>query len=315
MGLLDRFRKSAPTTVGEASPALARAPRVPVELPPDVLRDAEECFQTNRDTGSCTRGRGSAVLMSVAGTSHRQEAVEAVVDGRGGSAAVLGTNVAAVFLRDPDNEHDRNAIRILVDGIHIGFVPARDAAQFQPLLKECERRQVTLVGSVRLLGDDGEPWCAGLQIRPNLDGWDLPKRKKAAPKAKAAPPPPRASALLQGDDLTRVQDGLAQLVWLMPDLRVGYQDPARTKQRAGLMVKRVRELIPALEGHAEALEAVDQQRGDLFTAMVEELESYLEDLLEAEDADEREDASLELILALEEVHGALQNGKTDTAPA
>ncbi len=42
------------------------------------------------------------------------------------------------------------------------------------------------------------------------------------------------------------------------------------------------------------------------------LEGYVDDLLDAEDADEREDASLELIFALEEVHSALENGQTDT---
>lgn len=281
MGLLDRLsRKSAPV--------------VPVELPPEALRDAAACHQSRRDVGHVTRGRGSAVLLSVAGTVHRPEGLAAIVAGRGGPAAVKGENLPAVLRRDPANAHDPNAIRVLVDGVHIGFVPAREAGRFQPLLVECERRGVLLVGSVRPTGGDGGPWGAGLQVRPNLDGWDSAPVKKAAKKTAAAPPP---VVLLEGDDLARVVDVLR---------RLSHQEPVRTKQKAGLVAKQVRELLPALEGHAAALEAVDEKRGQAFGDDVDDLEGVVDDLLDAEDADDREDVHMNLQSEIEDVLAGLE---------
>ncbi len=122
-----------------------------------------------------------------------------LVVAHGGPSVVTTNNLPAVLLRDPENPHDSDAIRVLIGGVHIGFVPAREAARFQPLLQECERRGVLLVGSVRLKGGDGSPWGAGVQIRPNLDGWQstMPKIKPTAKKK----PPKAPAALLQGDDL------------------------------------------------------------------------------------------------------------------
>ncbi len=240
------------------------------------------------------KGTRLGQLLSVAGTSHRQPAVEAVVAGRGGPSATR-QNLPAVLLRDPANPHDGNAIRVLVDGIHIGFVPAREAARFQPLLLECERRRVLLVGSVRITGGDGDPWGAGVQIRPNLDDWQPPALKKPAAK-KAAPAAPPA-VLLQGDDLARVEASLRRLV---------DQDPIRTKQRAGLVVKQVRELLPVLESHAEALEGLDERRAEKFTDAVGSVVGAVEDLHDATDADEREDAHTDLQLKLEDLLAELR---------
>ncbi len=253
MGILDRFRKPP-------------VPAAPVELPPEALRDADECHRTGRDVGHTTRGRGSAELLTVAGTSHRQAAVEAVVVTHGGPSVVTTNNLPAVLLRDPENPHDSDAIRVLIGGVHIGFVPAREAARFQPLLQECERRGVLLVGSVRLKGGDGSPWGAGVQIRPNLDGWQspIPKKKPIAKKK----PPKAPAALLQGDDLARVVQALQRLV---------AQKPIRTKQQAGLVMKQVQELLPALEVHAEALEEVDESRAEALSDGLAQAEGAIDD--------------------------------------
>lgn len=83
------------------------------------------------------------------------------------------------------------------------------------------------------------------------------------------------------------------------------QDAVRTKQRAGLIVKQVRELLPALEGHAAALKAVDEQRGVAFADEVSDAESAVDDLHDAEDADDREDAHDNLQSELEDVLAGL----------
>jgi hypothetical protein len=277
VGLFGRLRKSSPA--------------VPIELLPEALRDADECHRTGLDAGRCTRGRGSAQLFTVAGPAHRQQALQAVVAGRGGPAAVTGMNLPAALRRDPTNPHDSSAIRVLVDGVHIGFVPAREAPRVQPLLQECERRGLVMVGSVRLTGDAERGWGAGLQVRPNLDGWESPAGKKPPVKkapARVAPP----TVLLVGSDLEDVVQTLRRLVG---------QDSVRTKQHAGLVVKTVRELLPPLQGHAEALEVLDEQRGVAFGDDVLDVEDTLEDLRDAEDADEREDAHVSLQAELEDV--------------
>jgi hypothetical protein len=282
VGLLDRFRKSSSASV-------------PVELEPDAIRDADECHRAGRDVGRATRGRGSAQLLTVAGTSHRQPAVEAVVAGRGGPSTVTEANLPAVLFPDPTNAHDRNAIRVLVDGVHIGFVPASEAPRFQPLLAECERRNVLLIGSVRITGDADRGWGAGLQVRPNLDGWESPVAKKPAAKRRPAPAA-SAALLLEGDDLASAVQALRRLV---------EQEPVRTKQRAGLVEKQVRELLPALEAHSAALEALDEQRGIVFADDLSVVESAVGDLHDAEDAEEREDAHMDLQSVLEDVLAVL----------
>ena len=58
--------------------------------------------------------------------------------------------IAAVVLRDPTNTFDPDAGRVLVEGVQVGFLPRSDAASWQSVLQECERRGVLLVGSVGL---------------------------------------------------------------------------------------------------------------------------------------------------------------------
>lgn len=57
--------------------------------------------------------------------------------------------------REPDNQHDRNAIKVLHDGSHIGYVPANFAQVFAPLMDhgfpfaanvvDCEARKAFVV--------------------------------------------------------------------------------------------------------------------------------------------------------------------------
>ncbi len=55
-----------------------------------------------------------------------------------------------------------------------------------------------------------------------------------------------------------------------------------------------------LESHAKALEGLDQQRAEKFTDAVGSVEGAVEDLHDAADADEREDAHINLQLELED---------------
>lgn len=64
-----------------------------------------------------------AYTLKVAGVSYRQDAIEAHVR--------PGSNLR--FERDRNNVHDSDAVKVLCDGVHIGFVPkarARMAAEW-----------------------------------------------------------------------------------------------------------------------------------------------------------------------------------------
>lgn len=94
--------------------------------------------------------------MTVAGQYYRQDALRLFASRHppGPDGKVTGTGIV---LREPTNIHDANAVRVLVDGYLVGFLPARDAALWQRLLIECERRRVLLVGGVNLQGVE-ERW-------------------------------------------------------------------------------------------------------------------------------------------------------------
>lgn len=53
--------------------------------------------------------------------------------------------------RDPENEYDANAIRVLFDDIFIGFVPRADAANLAPLMDSGTEPVCVCIGSVGTL--------------------------------------------------------------------------------------------------------------------------------------------------------------------
>lgn len=47
------------------------------------------------------------------------------IDGAEAFVKTLATGVAAVLVREPDNQHDKNAIAVYVDGKKIGYIPKK----------------------------------------------------------------------------------------------------------------------------------------------------------------------------------------------
>lgn len=58
------------------------------------------------------------------------------------------------LLPDPENEHDPNAVKVLVGGVHVGFIPAKDAQEVKALLPRVKDVSVFIEGGPRT---DGEP--------------------------------------------------------------------------------------------------------------------------------------------------------------
>ncbi|MFJ1708436.1 HIRAN domain-containing protein [Kitasatospora sp. NPDC088346] len=70
----------------------------------------------------------------VAGESHHSDQLEKIA----GPEAAGEKRLMAELRREPRNPHDRDAIRVLLDGQLVGYVPRADAPAYQEELKEVE---------------------------------------------------------------------------------------------------------------------------------------------------------------------------------
>lgn len=89
----------------------------------------------------------------VSGTQYRQDALAKVGSGK------------RLFrlARQPDNVHDPYAVQVLCDGVHIGFVSAKNSARYSEAIAEVEAtgRQVFVHGQVRKQGNQhSTTWVA-----------------------------------------------------------------------------------------------------------------------------------------------------------
>jgi hypothetical protein len=305
MGLLDKFRSSK--TKGPVSPMPSQLPPPMVELSPKVLAAVTKCHQTGRDVGVATQGEGNELSITVAGTNHRQEAMRYVSQMVGGAGE---KPVAAVVLREPTNVFDNDAIRVLVDGVHIGFLPRDDAPPWQSVLQECERRGFLLVGSVRLLPPDSRgELSAVIGLRDGLPGFAgqvIAKRAAARAAAERAAKAKEAADLAHADAraaAARPMTDVERNAVIQTLTRLMNEDNVRTKAKATAIVKQLRKLFPLLHGHVEAAEqAADGVKhlpiSDAFSVVEDAADTLVDD---PEDADEREDLYWELSLALDDL--------------
>lgn len=104
-------------------------------------------------------GRGE-FNVHVAGSSHCQDALLNIC---GGKHAKSGwhKHVEATLIREPENPHDRNAVRVEIDGKKVGYIPAEMAPLFDHLVQNiplvCHFKVPALVigGWHNELEDDG----------------------------------------------------------------------------------------------------------------------------------------------------------------
>lgn len=72
--------------------------------------------------------------LSVVGESHYQSALQAVVGGRDAYGFENAVAARAVLVPEPDNPHDRNAVRVDIDGRPVGHIAREQAVAYQPPL-------------------------------------------------------------------------------------------------------------------------------------------------------------------------------------
>jgi len=78
------------------------------------------------------RWASDGTAISVAGTSYRQAQIEKILKEKNINAT--GIDVTATLVPEDSNKHDKNAVRIEVHGVHIGYVPADLAKNFRGML-------------------------------------------------------------------------------------------------------------------------------------------------------------------------------------
>jgi hypothetical protein len=121
-------------------------------IDPEDLRLPEQ-LETDVPGLVLTKGpTGQRVEIEIVGESFRQDAVRAVAKVADGAPFDL------YLLPDPNNPHDRNAVRVMVGNLHVGFLP-RDAAKvWNKRCQEAMERRELIWGEGRAASRTGEMW-------------------------------------------------------------------------------------------------------------------------------------------------------------
>jgi hypothetical protein len=82
-----------------------------------------------RFSGRTAATLGGEVPLDVVGESYRQDTLWRLVGGR--RPEPLRQEIVAVLLPE-DNEHDANAVSVLIDGQLVGYLSRGDAARYRP---------------------------------------------------------------------------------------------------------------------------------------------------------------------------------------
>jgi hypothetical protein len=67
-------------------------------------------------------------------------------------------SLRAALVPDPRNEHDRNAVKVIASGQHIGHLAKDDAAKYQPLFNTLAQRGFLPVTNCRIRGSEYDEW-------------------------------------------------------------------------------------------------------------------------------------------------------------
>ncbi len=80
-------------------------------------------------------GQRGWARVEVAGESHYASALKAIVNRNSGEREGE-LNVTAVLMPESRNRHDRNAVKVLVDGNQVGYLPKEEAARYTGVLQQ-----------------------------------------------------------------------------------------------------------------------------------------------------------------------------------
>jgi hypothetical protein len=137
-----------------AADEAALTPSRPADAPAGEP-DARLSLRPSRSTPQTTillRGRGWGG-QSVVGESHYEKALRKLAGHGTGERDIIAT-----LQPDPGNRYDPNAVKVLIDGEQVGFLPKEDAPDYGPLLSEVARRGGTAAAAGRLWWSADPDW-------------------------------------------------------------------------------------------------------------------------------------------------------------
>jgi hypothetical protein len=110
------------------------------EMPPYERRQRGRDVDAYSDPERVARVFGSVTMplaglrtKKVVGEQYHQPDLEAAAGGQKGPQGVW-IEKPAELRPEPDNPHDPNAIMVLIDGHHVGYLPAKSVQQSRPLI-------------------------------------------------------------------------------------------------------------------------------------------------------------------------------------
>jgi hypothetical protein len=128
------------------------------EIPMNVPRQ-----QSNFNTALEIPG-DSYFSQEVSGESHHLTEIRQLTQRLGGEGEHL---VRAMLVPEPTNKYDANAIKVMVDKIHCGYIPKEDTSKLRPLLELAAARKSFLTANARLWSGKSawdDEWVASISL-------------------------------------------------------------------------------------------------------------------------------------------------------
>jgi hypothetical protein len=133
------------------------------------LQDVRNAYSKNYNHGYMNCGKGSAEIVAVAGTSYCQDTLTTVAATPRPWRHPSDRHVPAVLDPEPDNPHDANAVRVLIDGCMVGRLPREMALERHALMTELAATKQRLVCAALIVGGGpGKNFGVRLQVKPNI---------------------------------------------------------------------------------------------------------------------------------------------------
>jgi hypothetical protein len=112
-------------------------------------------------TGRCT--------VECRGESQYQDALRKVIGGK--PKEEVRVPKQAALIPEPDNKHDRNAVKVYIDGVHVAYLAAEEAEDYAEGFALCQSQKRGLACQAVIVG--------GGKKKPSLGVWvDLPTPAK-----------------------------------------------------------------------------------------------------------------------------------------
>lgn len=83
--------------------------------------------------------RGKWPQVDVVGESHYKESLRSLFPAKLPADGSQSIDTTAILLPEPTNKHDPNAVMVLVQGKHVGYLAREDAARYAPVLNQLIR--------------------------------------------------------------------------------------------------------------------------------------------------------------------------------